>query len=106
MSIFTVLYADKPKTCAEVVSFKLGSTDGEYWLYPVGVYGQKVRIYCHNMTSHPTEYVTLMNVNDGVYSNLQNLECEGQDVETDIVNWGSSNFSKIRVDVAVGDHSS
>ncbi|XP_041360983.1 uncharacterized protein LOC121377151 [Gigantopelta aegis] len=90
----------KPKTCSDVVAFKLGSTDGEYWLYPDGVRGQKVQIYCHNMASQPVEYVTLRNMNDGEYPNLENPDCAGEHRLSDTAEWGSSNFTKIRVKVA------
>ncbi|XP_062583805.1 uncharacterized protein LOC134245540 [Saccostrea cucullata] len=52
-----------PKSCQDLFNCSGTMTDGEYWIYPKATNGQRVKIYCHNMGTGASEYITLMNSN-------------------------------------------
>ncbi|XP_046572218.1 uncharacterized protein LOC124280355 [Haliotis rubra] len=102
-SLFTLSskVVNYPSTCSEVKALLNVTSDGEYWIYPKSatMYGNRARVYCHGMdTNTPTEYLSLANVNVGVYPRKQNRWCRG---ESNSVSGpgrpGITRFSKIRI---------
>ncbi|XP_067671528.1 A disintegrin and metalloproteinase with thrombospondin motifs 9-like [Haliotis asinina] len=57
-----------------------------------------VRIYCHNMSGVPSEYVTLLHTNKGDYPGVKNFGCNGEEPMTG-PKVGVTNFSRVKVNV-------
>uniref|UniRef100_R4G2C9 GON-SepT-1 n=1 Tax=Sepioteuthis australis TaxID=61682 RepID=R4G2C9_9MOLL len=54
----------RPTTCKEFGKCGEFVPDGEYWIYPAGLYGKKLKVYCSGMqTANPKEYVSLLSEN-------------------------------------------
>ncbi|MDT9146227.1 GON domain-containing protein, partial [Escherichia coli] len=55
-------------SCGMVKKYRPASEDGEYWLRLTNFDNYRTRIYCHGMsTSLPQEFLTLPNINHGIY---------------------------------------
>ncbi|XP_067679078.1 A disintegrin and metalloproteinase with thrombospondin motifs 20-like [Haliotis asinina] len=90
----------KPKTCSEVKQKDPSSVEGHYWLFPEapGVYGNRVRIYCHNMSQeNPSEFISLLNPNIGLFPSLRNANCTNEMVMSS-GSEGTTTFYKVKVD--------
>ena len=59
-----------PATCAEYLLANPGSVDGEYTIYVENDGAKPWSVYCHNLSTAPTEYLTLINTN-GAYNFAQ-----------------------------------
>lgn len=58
----------RPTTCKEFTKCGEIVTDGEYWIYPTGLNGKKLKVYCSGMqTEHPKEYISLIRENFSFY---------------------------------------
>ncbi|XP_041366671.1 zona pellucida sperm-binding protein 3 receptor-like isoform X2 [Gigantopelta aegis] len=87
------------RSCSEVKACNNGYGDDDYWIYPPAYENAKARIFCHGMlTGLPTEFVSLVRVNDGKTPSKSNENCRGEKLETDIL-YGETNFHKIRVNI-------
>ena len=75
--------------------------DGEYAINPPALDGFNVRIYCHNMSGDPTEYVTLLNYNWASKNNgvIGGSACKAESVHA--VSNGTTVYNRLRVDVKV-----
>jgi hypothetical protein len=86
-------------TCAEVKSCAPDSLDGEYLIFPEAFDGESAKIYCHNMSGIPEEYVTIHFETYAAANWSNSAELDGCDLtrlvsrDKDIV----STFHKIRV---------
>ena len=73
-------------------------------MYPSAWLKSPVTIYCHNMNGTPKEFLSLHYYNGGVHPHVYNRKCHGKDhvLEKAGPHDGSSNFSKIRINLEVG----
>ncbi|XP_069107713.1 uncharacterized protein [Argopecten irradians] len=89
----------RPGNCQEVKNCNSNYGDGEYFIYPGSLGGQKVKVFCSGMSGdEPKEYITLHSTNTGTYNyslRTDNSPCTFQDRVGDAL----SDFRKIRVDV-------
>ncbi|XP_046580623.1 A disintegrin and metalloproteinase with thrombospondin motifs 9-like [Haliotis rubra] len=88
--------AANPHNCSDIKQCLPGATDGEYWIYSPTLGNKKVRIYCHNMSSVPSEYVTLFHTNKGDYPGVRDLDCDGEEPMTG-GKAGVTSFSRVKV---------
>ncbi|XP_071095867.1 A disintegrin and metalloproteinase with thrombospondin motifs 9-like [Haliotis cracherodii] len=89
----------RTRTCSEVKQNDPASVEGHYWLFPEAssLYGNRVRIYCHNMTeTTPLEYISLLNPNVGVFPALRNADCTNGVVMSS-GHEGTTTFYKVKV---------
>ncbi|XP_060084439.1 uncharacterized protein LOC132563701 [Ylistrum balloti] len=91
--------ATNPVDCQAVRNCNDQYGDGEYFIYPRVLEGQKVKVYCRGMGGpDPKEYITLHNTNTATYNyslRYDNDYCRFRDRDGDAV----STFHKIRIDV-------
>ncbi|XP_041367095.1 uncharacterized protein LOC121381805 [Gigantopelta aegis] len=93
-------------SCAALKACDVNAVDEEYWLFPAILQGQKVKVYCSDMTSAtPKEYITLEGDNYGQSPNISNKNCEGE-TQSKVPNLvGESSYTKIRINLTVSDYS-
>ncbi|XP_046580624.1 A disintegrin and metalloproteinase with thrombospondin motifs 9-like [Haliotis rubra] len=91
--------AANPHNCSDMKQCLPGATDGEYWIYSPTLGNKKVRIYCHNMTGVPSEYVTLVHANQGDYVPLKDPECDGIEEPMTGVRAGVTSFSRVKINI-------
>ena len=88
-----------PLTCGDIRAQNAGhlvdgaeaeeaAVDGEYTIYLNRNPAQPLTIYCHNMASTPTEYITLLNTGEGV--NFASVRYPAQQLVT--------SYTKLRID--------
>ncbi|XP_056007341.1 A disintegrin and metalloproteinase with thrombospondin motifs 9-like isoform X1 [Ostrea edulis] len=89
-----------PESCVDLANCSGTSTDGEYWIYPKATSGQRLKVYCHNMGTNPTEYLTLKYTNtfvqhDGSNWIIQWKQCQSN-YKTPLK---QATFSKIAINI-------
>lgn len=52
-----------PESCLTLSNCSGITTDGEYWVYPTVTNRRRTKIYCHNLTSEPSHFISLRNPN-------------------------------------------
>lgn len=52
-----------PASCIDLLSCAENKTDGEYWIYPIAANGRRTKIFCHDMATGPSHFITLKNAN-------------------------------------------
>lgn len=55
-----------PRSCLDVRNCSGVTADGEYWIYPTATNGKRTKIFCHNLASETSHFVTLKNTNSFV----------------------------------------
>ncbi|XP_056007342.1 uncharacterized protein LOC125666100 isoform X2 [Ostrea edulis] len=91
-----------PESCVDLANCSGTSTDGEYWIYPKATSGQRLKVYCHNMGTNPTEYLTLKYTNtfvqhDGSNWIIQWKQCQSN-YKTPLK---QATFSKIAINIQI-----
>ncbi|OWF51576.1 uncharacterized protein LOC110448987 [Mizuhopecten yessoensis] len=89
----------RPADCQAVKNCNSDYGNGEYYLYPTALQGQRVKVYCNGMHGpDPKEYITLLNTNTATYNfslRYDNDYCLFRDRVGDAV----STFHKIRIKI-------
>uniref|UniRef100_R4G7D8 GON-SepT-2 n=2 Tax=Sepioteuthis australis TaxID=61682 RepID=R4G7D8_9MOLL len=63
-----------PRSCEEFKKCGRHIPDGEYWIYPKILNGERVKVFCQGMaTHHPKEYITLKKENFALASPLKSI---------------------------------
>ncbi|XP_011419543.3 A disintegrin and metalloproteinase with thrombospondin motifs 20 [Magallana gigas] len=52
-----------PASCIDLLSCAVNTSDGEYWIYPIAANGRRTKIFCHDMATGPSHFITLKNTN-------------------------------------------
>ncbi|XP_046552714.1 uncharacterized protein LOC124262273 [Haliotis rubra] len=86
-------------SCQDVLDLNSNYADGEYWLYPQPLNGDRVKVYCHDMKNTPREYITLTTpyIMDAPF--IRNLNCTGNDTSYDNNFLGKHVYSKFGLDI-------
>lgn len=48
-----------PESCFTVSNCSGITTDGEYWVYPTVTNRKRTKIYCHNLPTEPSHFISL-----------------------------------------------
>lgn len=62
-----------PKSCTDISKCSGITRDGEFWIYPPAANGKRTKIYCHNMSTEPSHFVTLKNNNSFIIHDETNF---------------------------------
>jgi hypothetical protein len=81
-----------PANCAEVKAANPGATDGEFSIFPTGLLGSVLSVFCHGMTGTPTEFLSLVHTESG--HNFSQYTAGGASQGTSVV----TRYTKIRFD--------
>eukprot|EP00105_Crassostrea_gigas_P014645 XP_011431372.1 PREDICTED: uncharacterized protein LOC105331040 [Crassostrea gigas] len=70
-----------PESCLALSTCSSITTDGEYWVYPAVTNQRITKIYCHNLATEPSHFITLKYPNifiihDGSNWILQRKQCQ------------------------------
>ncbi|XP_062584985.1 A disintegrin and metalloproteinase with thrombospondin motifs 9-like [Saccostrea cucullata] len=71
-----------PESCQDIASSTGITTDGEYWIYPRATNRKRVKIFCYNMASNPSEYITLGNLNSFIQHDQSNWPIKGKQCQS------------------------
>lgn len=61
-----------PESCLKLSTCSGITTDGEYWVYPFVTNRRRTKIYCHNLATEPSHFITLKNPNNFIIHDRSN----------------------------------
>ncbi|XP_046345123.2 uncharacterized protein LOC124125804 [Haliotis rufescens] len=96
---WTVMTCKRLSNCGDVLQFSPTYTDGEYWLYPQPLNGERVKVYCHGMNNTPSEYISLTTPYFMDAPRISNFNCSGNDTPAEKDWLGHHIYSKFGLDV-------
>uniref|UniRef100_A0A8W8LZU4 Apple domain-containing protein n=1 Tax=Magallana gigas TaxID=29159 RepID=A0A8W8LZU4_MAGGI len=73
-----------PESCLAVSNCSGITTDGEYWVYPIVTNRRRTKIYCHNLATEPSHFITLKYPNIFVRHDITNWIIQGQECQSAI----------------------
>ncbi|XP_067655495.1 uncharacterized protein [Haliotis asinina] len=96
---WTNMTCKRLSSCKDVLELNSNYSDGEYWLYPEPLNGDRVKVYCHDMKDTPREYITLITPYVMDAPKLQNVFCSGNDKIRYNSRLGKHVFSKFGLNI-------
>jgi len=79
-----------PANCTEVKAANPGVADGAFSIFPAGLLGPVLSVFCHDMAGTPTEFLSLVHTENG--HNLSQYTAGGASPGTSVV----TRYTKIR----------
>ena len=78
---FKIVSLAVPESCLALSNCSGITTDGEYWVYPTVTNRKRTKIYCHNLATEPSHFITLKYSNNFIIHDksnwiIQHKECQ------------------------------
>ncbi|XP_052680596.1 uncharacterized protein LOC128161359 isoform X2 [Crassostrea angulata] len=89
-----------PESCLNLSTCSGIRTDGEYWVYPTVTNRRRTKIYCHNLATEPSPFITLKYPNSFIFHDGSNWIKHRRQCQSSIKPpLKTTEFLKVKIDI-------